>query len=412
MVLVILLLAGVTVFSVSFKEPTMQGASFEQDIQRLRYLHEAKELLIGASFKENKRPGELRKAVGSNPHSNGDGIGTMPNGPGHIPWRQLHASPLSHSNVESDEDREAIWYFLDQEFGTNGGILNYETAANLTIDGQGEYAAVLIAAGEPLNAAQGAIRPSRHYADIAGYLEDENAVDGTTNFVTEAAGDFNDMVLGIGKDELILRAADFAARKFAGRLREYNDDEGRHDITGNGCLVYPAPALFQSDVADDTTPARTSMVSYVDPDDGSHLLVGMAPVSAEGVLPSEWDDCEAGLNPQNVDSFMNQYWFRFIRYARAPGGTGGVGCTSGSNCLVVHFKNGLGGIETTFDDVEALVVMSGYPLESEGQDWGDDPLDEDDFFEGDNADDDEIFEQRPLSDSFNDRLYIVSRSGS
>jgi len=380
-IFLLLLLTGISAFALGARD-RLRGER-DNDIDRYAQLKEAQRLLIGSSYRTNNRPGEMRPA-----DSNGDGSGVGGSTEGHFPWRELQSL---YGNGDG-RSGEKLWYFVAPKFldGASDN-LNYDTSATLTLDGVSGYAAIIIAPGPPLDNTQAANRPSSQIADVEAYLEGENATWGNGDFVSHAGGNFNDAVIGIHKAELLARAADFAALKFIGRLKKY--------LQHPSCDAYPVPGEFRPAIVDDSSPSISAMVS-----DPSEPRVGMLPVAPSGVLPEEWDDCDEGLNSDD-DSFLRQRWFRFMRYARADGGNGGSGCTPGSDCLVVEDASG----NTLFDDVEALVIMSGVQLA--GQVW-DASLDESDLYEGDNADDDEIFTQAPESESFNDRLFIIARSGS
>jgi len=381
LVFLLLLLAGLSALALGARD-RLHGVR-GNDIDRYAQLREAQRLLLGSSYRSNNRPGEIRPA-----DSSGDGSGIFGSTEGHFPWRELQ-SLYGNGGGRSGEK---LWYFAAPEFlDGSSDYLNYDSSAPLTLDGVGGYVAIIIAPGPALNEVQAARRPSSDITAVRAYLEDDNANWGDGDFVSHAAGDFNDAILGVHKNDLLARAADYAARKFIGRLEEYLD--------GPGCNAYPVPAAFDPVIVDDDNPQFTDM--YSDP---TEPRVGMLPISDHDVKPRDWAACNAGLN-SNVDAFMSQRWFRFMRYARADGGSGGKGCTPGTDCLVVEDASG----DILFDDVEALVIMSGVALD--GQVWNS-TLDESDLYEGDNADDDEVFTQAPESDNFNDRLFIISRSGS
>ncbi len=117
---------------------------------------------------------------------------------GRLPWKYMGIDEIR------DSSGEVLWYAISDNYRFNPpGNINSETPGQLTIDsdasGTGDdedVVAVILAPGKNFN---GKSRPSNTAAD---YLEGGNA-DGNFDFVTTAAGDFNDQVLVITRRELM-----------------------------------------------------------------------------------------------------------------------------------------------------------------------------------------------------------------
>lgn len=379
--LILLIVAGsaALVISVRGTAGVAQRAA-EQDYRRLATV---KRLLLARALTDRNNPGALR-----NSDTDGDGLpnGTSPGSTvGRIPWRTLASDQLTGYGDDG------IWLITQPEFTDNpGNRLNYAVNADFTLDGVDGYVGFVIVAGPPLDAGQAAARPDNDPAQIAAYLEGENA-DGDDDFTGQQGAANNDRVLGIRKDELLRMAEPEIGRALKSILDDYRRD----------CDVYPYPAAFDGNNTDWSA-------LHSDP----ALIEGMLPLATDS-QPETWGDCDADLNPGHP--YIKDHWFRFALYAVAPGDdekSGGsyIGCTPGADCLTVIDE--IDG--QTYQDVEALVILSGVALD--GVSWGGGsynqlrPSDDlQDYFEEENADGDSTYLRRPWSNTFNDRLYIVSR---
>ncbi|MBF0626799.1 MAG: hypothetical protein HQL91_01120 [Magnetococcales bacterium] len=132
---------------------------------------------------------------------------------GFLPWRSLGIAPLV------DGDNAPLWYAVAGRFKTGSTQTMPYTCdtANLTINGSGNFAAILFSPGTPLALLPSATMQSRIATSTAAglrdqFLEQENAT-ATTNFramriMTTTAGGvasppFNDRLLGITCAEMI-----------------------------------------------------------------------------------------------------------------------------------------------------------------------------------------------------------------
>ncbi len=154
------------------------------------------------------------------------GIANSPcgaNAIGRLPHQVILPSgnPLPLSDHGSGSDRQ-FWYAVADTFlaNPNGGIsntLNSTTAGALTLDGQGDVVAVLIAPGQAL---AGQSRPG---TAAAAYLEAENVAGPV--FVSgwpAAPTDFNDVVLAIRRADLLLPMTARVAEEMKKHLDTYH----------------------------------------------------------------------------------------------------------------------------------------------------------------------------------------------
>ncbi len=165
---------------------------FETQFDTRRALAGAKAALLGQAVASPTRPGELPC-----PDRTGDGIadactGTGPARIGRLPTVTLQL------DAGRDETGETFWYALDRAFDATAGMINSDTVASLHLDGE-SVVAVILAPGAPVGTQS---RPPSAVNNVARYLEDDNA-DGDADFVSHAAGDFNDRVIAITRDELM-----------------------------------------------------------------------------------------------------------------------------------------------------------------------------------------------------------------
>lgn len=191
LILLIMLVAGVALF-VSARAPG--------DAERARAsataataLAEARRVLIARALVDANRPGSLPCAA---PDSGGSGTFSGEDCDaefGRLPYRTLD------TRVLRDADAEILWYVMDgalRDRDSQEPVNPQEKPGALSLDGGGNYAAVIIAPGAPV--AGQTDRPS----DTAGdYLEDGN--DSAPDFAdcADVAG-CNDRIRGISVDAL------------------------------------------------------------------------------------------------------------------------------------------------------------------------------------------------------------------
>ncbi|PKO94673.1 MAG: hypothetical protein CVU16_01565 [Betaproteobacteria bacterium HGW-Betaproteobacteria-10] len=169
----------------------------------------AKEALIARAVMDANRPGSLPcpdLITDSDAWSNhpGDGnsdkligaaTGICPSYVGWLPWITLDLPELV------DETGTRLWYVLSKKLtdDESASPINSDTEMELSVDGNNEIAALIIAPRGPLNG-QGN-RPSHTPSD---YLDGENGNTDDQKYITGPQSDtFNDLVLTITRQELM-----------------------------------------------------------------------------------------------------------------------------------------------------------------------------------------------------------------
>ena len=113
---------------------------------------------------------------------------------GRIPWKTLETSKLT------DSTGEVLWYAVADNFRNNPKVsqMNSDVTGDFSVNTTSDIVAVIIAPGVPTTAQNRANNP----LSVGNYLEGDNA-DLDNNFVTTAAGEFNDTVVYITRQELM-----------------------------------------------------------------------------------------------------------------------------------------------------------------------------------------------------------------
>lgn len=109
---------------------------------------------------------------------------------GWLPWRTIDL------NDPRDAAGERFWYALSPNFRV-GMAINSETVGTLSLDGQGDIVALIIAPGAAL---PGQSRPSTNVAD---YLDDLNGDEDNTYISGSADSNFNDRLIAINRNTLM-----------------------------------------------------------------------------------------------------------------------------------------------------------------------------------------------------------------
>ncbi len=279
-------------------------------------LGEAKAALIGYALKSQARPGEL-------PCPDNDNDGKEDSAPPctgannvtfRLPWKTLGLPDLR------DSSGERLWYAVDPAFvGT--AALNSDTAATQAIDGGAtSYAAVIIAPGGSL---QGQSRAGQQN-NILRYLEADNA-NNDTLFVTTSAGDFNDQVLGITRDELMQAVERRVLKEVANKLSDYFDLQN----------YFPNPVPFGAPNCGSTT--------------------GMVPLNIAATCPSQANWGAAALPAW----FTNNGWDKIIWYvvsADCDSPLPNICDTNPLNLLTVN------GPAVPITNIKALLIAGGIKL--------------------------------------------------
>src|SRR5688572_24551443 len=195
-----------------------------------RVLSRAKQALIGyvaqtATASTNDQPGRLPCPEGNadigNPASEGTAESncSLP-AVGRFPWRTLGLEPLL------DAVGEPLWYVVSPGWRVTGGVLNSNTAGQLSVDGVANAAAALIIApGRPLNVQASANCTARLQTravpvpgmDFRNYLECQNATQpaDATFAASGPAESFNDQVLAVTAQDVWSVAEAAIAARFA-----------------------------------------------------------------------------------------------------------------------------------------------------------------------------------------------------
>lgn len=233
-------------------------------------MSEVKEAIIGFAvlYGENYGPGGAGPGHLFCPDISNDGQENSPCGANALGRLPQSITPtigptvyLGDYNAGSDQQ---FWFAVADEFrGSIAGIANAASVGSLTVDGQNGIAAILFAPGEIVGAQ---VRPD---LAVAQYLEDSNTAG--PDYVTFAAGDFNDSLLTITVDELM---APVTAR-IAETIRTEIDNF--HVVNGN----YPvdqaqfATALVTEPAWFDANNWNTNTVyTQIDGDNASLLFTG------------------------------------------------------------------------------------------------------------------------------------------
>ncbi len=203
-----------------------------------KVLAEAKQALIGyaLTYPENNAgfgPGYLPC-----PDRNNDGY--INAGPcasstgttiGRFPWRSLGVREMT------DSSGARLWYVLSDNYrnspkvNDSGGFMNSDNAGQLTLDGTGDIVALIISPGEPVGNQNRDISEIDIPDEIANYLEAGNA-DITApldvSYTTSNAGDFNDKVIAVTRQELMAVIEKRILGEVGTVLSGYIDDYGAY----------------------------------------------------------------------------------------------------------------------------------------------------------------------------------------
>ncbi len=201
----------------------------------IKELHDAKTALLGRASGDNNRPGSL-----SCPDTDNDGnTDTYPSGQcydylGRLPWRTLGLKPST--------GHDQLWYALSPNFHDEETVqpLNVNSLAQLSVNGEDNVVAVIIAPGAPTggqerDAGGSASNSPEDYLDSA-HVSDP--LSGSASYFTD--GRDNDLVIAITHDEIAKVMQERIAGEVLGFLREYRQDPNK----GNG--YYPWLANFDN----------------------------------------------------------------------------------------------------------------------------------------------------------------------
>lgn len=283
---------------------------------------------------------------------------------GRLPHRTLDVSRIR------DNEGEPLWYALDPQFRDhdNAEPINPDTPGNLTINGSGEYAAVILAPGRPV-AGQSRVQS----ADPGNYLEAANT-DGDNDFVDcRDAPACNDRAHGINVEQLL----DLVPRRLLAEI-----EETVHDFY-DGYGFYPwAAELGDRDGACSKNASR-------------------------GTFPVDPGDCGSTFRKSDggpvPDWIIDNQWYPYVYYAVAES-CAGSGSSCGSDMLTL---SGVG-------NRAVVVATTGVPIISDAkasmQDRGGTvPHDILEYLDSlENTDGDDFFDDLRNDAGKNDRLRAIA----
>jgi hypothetical protein len=299
--LLTVLLLGVGISAVIYTLVTPAKIQIETDNKTALALAQAKDALIGRAATDDNRPGSLpcpdltTNIPGTNVPN--DGIADLlvgnecPSYVGRLPWRTLGLGDLR------DGSGERLWYALSRNFRDDNSAqpINSGTVATLTVTGTIPASNVIAIVFSP-----GANRPNQTRAAVdantaANYLDEENAVAGTTTFHTKTASDtFNDRLLPITRESLFPVVEMRVARELRLSLAGY--------YAAN--QFYPHAAPFPGSTATEAT-----YRGY--PPTGSTPACNPPTPDLLPYLP-------AYVSPANQGWFVDNGWQQYMVYAVAP----------------------------------------------------------------------------------------------
>lgn len=226
----ILFMAGANLF-ISFASNNV--VSIQRADQSGLALREAKAALIGYAMMHGDYFGPAGAGPGHLPcpDTNNDGAEDAPcgnNALGRLPQSITVALPAPGSTLQLSDYNygvdEELWYGLTNAARRSPATaFNTTTVSTHTLDGQVNFAAVLIAPGSAL------VGQSRPNNNRANYLEGGNAA-GNSFVSNDGTGpdSFNDRVLGITIEEIMLPVTARVAETIKGELDAFHTANGRY----------------------------------------------------------------------------------------------------------------------------------------------------------------------------------------
>jgi hypothetical protein len=262
MVLLTLIMAGGLTF---YRSANLQFNKPQQQIALSSTMARAKEALIAYAVINDERPGSLPcpdLITDSSGWSNypGDGktdvftTNNCPSNVGWLPW----ISPLALPELVDDSSTR-LWYVLAQNYRNHNSAhpINSDTAPGLTVDGNTDIAALIIA---PRAALATQTRPSNNPSD---YLDGENGNGNDNIYVTGPQSDtFNDVVLVITRQELMAAVEKRIANEVNSCLSQHASSAANTDKR------YPWPAPLTSTTFQGNTNTHFGRVPSTQPGPG------------------------------------------------------------------------------------------------------------------------------------------------
>jgi len=337
---------------------------------------------------------------------------------GRLPWRDLGLADLR------DGHDERLWYAVSGSLRAEPPapqVVNSDTPGQLSFDGTGDMAAVVLAPGPALAAQAG--RPSNAPGD---YLEGENA-DGDVDFgASPSSTTFNDQALGIPQTEVVRVAEQRVLHEVAQRVASYRDANGQYpfmSLLGTATGGSAGPKLEDSNLSPDfgvrgvavddvvwTPAAAQAQVEFVTgaevrvrassgvtfhPGDAYEIRTRKGFVTGRVI-----EDLASAADSTLPGWFAGNGWDALTYGAvSAPETAVGGTCDPGASCLGVQ----VGAVLR--NDVPALLVMAGRQLAS--QPARPSPR-LDAYLEGSNNDGDDSFTVPTPGAGSNDQIHLLT----
>jgi hypothetical protein len=229
--LIMMLLLFIVSMAVLLKGLNGKNTQLQQQAAVTKALAKARESLIAYALVD---PDNCHPTTGAGaghfmcpdtdlPASDPNGLPNTPCGPNAIGRLPKMVTPLSDFDPGNDQQ---FWYAVSNSYlgKPPSNKVNSSTLGSLTVDGQTDVVAVIIAPGAPLAGQNG--RPSQNTSD---YLEGGNA--GGINFITSYPANpdsFNDKVVAIRRSELMPQITERVAKEIKNYLDAYHVTYGSY----------------------------------------------------------------------------------------------------------------------------------------------------------------------------------------
>lgn len=243
--LILAMLLGSIAYSRQVFSGALARAGGGREADQAAVLARAKDALIARAVTDDNRPGSLpcpdlaTRSPGLNNYS-GDGKADMftltqcPSYVGWLPWVTLDLPELT------DDSGTRLWYALAPALRDDDSAhpIHSDTAPGLSLDGNPDIAALIIAPGPPLaGQARSALNPNLP-ATPADYLDGNNGLSGTRRYISGPPGEqFNDRILAITRQELMAAVE----KRVAGAVRQCLTQHARAAGNPEQRLPWAAP---------------------------------------------------------------------------------------------------------------------------------------------------------------------------
>lgn len=265
MLLIAIIMAGSFAF---YRTSNVQFNRIQHESKLATNMALAKEALIARAVMDDNRPGSLpcpdlitdsdawsnKPGDGNSDKFIGAATGTCPSYVGWHPWITLDLPELV------DETGTRLWYVLSKKLtdDESTSAINSDTEMELSVDGNNEIAALIIAPRGPLNG-QGN-RPSHTPSD---YLDGENGDADDQKYISGPQSDsFNDLVLTITRQELMAAVE----KRVANEVRSCLEQQAKATSS------YPWPAPLSNTIFKGVSGSLFGMVPDTQPGNPDEAL--------------------------------------------------------------------------------------------------------------------------------------------